>query len=260
MVIASIDRGFVKVRNVEAYTRRPLSGLPLLLACDTSASVGSVALSRHGAVIGACTFETSRGHSHHFLGEIEKLLEEASSQLRDVTHFAAVIGPGSFTGLRVSLASIRGLAAMRPCAGALASDVVAFGVRARATTSRLLVLLDLFHEEVFGAVYSNDGTATRMVAPHAAGTIEAVIGELSPPLRNHSVTACGSGATKHSSLLQRLDVPISIDTPLTSGLAGDLARWAGTRPDDFVWKAATDILPFYLRDPLTRAITKETPP
>ena len=223
------------------------AGSPIL-AVDTSSAQGSVALARGSAVLAARTFGEGRSHSQLLLPTIAELFEETRLNIRDVELFAAVIGPGSFTGLRVSLACLRGLAGATPCFGAVASDVAAWAARDRGTD--VVALTDLFHGEVFGGVYSAAGD---LVSARESGLFEPVVASL----RSRSSAApllIGSAAARLQRELERI-FPEGVHLELAEGLAPHLAHLASVKASESTTCRAGDLLPFYLRDPLTRALS-----
>ena len=84
---------------------------PLLLSLDSSTPCGSVALTRGTSVLAEiCLNEDKTSHSDYLLRYIDLLLSEIGSTCRDLDAMAVVAGPGSFTGLRVGIATVQGLA------------------------------------------------------------------------------------------------------------------------------------------------------
>src|SRR6266536_2270706 len=82
----------------------------LTLALDTTADDGSIALARDGCIAEEALIHAPRGFSQVLFGEIEALLGRQGVALRDIDLFAAASGPGSFTGVRVGLSAVKGLA------------------------------------------------------------------------------------------------------------------------------------------------------
>jgi tRNA threonylcarbamoyladenosine biosynthesis protein TsaB len=126
-----------------------------ILAIDTSADFGSIALVEDGRVVEETPLHSSDGFAHVLFDAVRTLLERHDWTLAGLDGVAAAAGPGSFTGVRVGLAAAKGLADVlgKPMAGvsnlrALAS----FG-----TGSRRAVLLDARRGEIYGAVYGADG-------------------------------------------------------------------------------------------------------
>ncbi len=81
---------------------------PVILALDTASPVVSVALARGGEVAASRTVELARS-SEALLGMVDEVLAEGGADLADLTGVVALAGPGSFTGLRVGLATVLGL-------------------------------------------------------------------------------------------------------------------------------------------------------
>jgi tRNA threonylcarbamoyladenosine biosynthesis protein TsaB len=83
---------------------------PIILAIDTSSPEASLAISSAENIIATLTIRDNRPHSQTLFSQIETLLRLAEIKIQDVSAFAIASGPGSFTGLRVGLAAVKGLA------------------------------------------------------------------------------------------------------------------------------------------------------
>ncbi len=84
--------------------------VPLLLAVETATAAPSLALWRGGALLGERAADPSRATAEALLPALDALLAAASVALAAVEGFAVSIGPGSFTGLRIGVATVKGLA------------------------------------------------------------------------------------------------------------------------------------------------------
>lgn len=91
-----------------------------ILAFDSSAAACSVAVWRDGAVVAAERLPMSRGHAEALMPMIERAMDAARLGYRDLAAVAVAAGPGAFTGLRIGIATARGLA--------LAAGIPAIGV------------------------------------------------------------------------------------------------------------------------------------
>ena len=102
----------------------------IILALDTSAPQAGFALARGGETLAAFTEPEGRPHSQTLFANLDRLLTAASIGLHEIDLFAAVTGPGSFTGLRVGLAALQGLAdaAGKPTLGADTLTLLALAV------------------------------------------------------------------------------------------------------------------------------------
>ena len=108
--------------------------LPLILSVETATMSGSVAISRGDEILGVVTGDASISHSNTLLADVDRLLNETKIALAEIGLFAVATGPGSFTGLRIGIATIKALAATldRPTAGipTLEAVVLSGGVSA----------------------------------------------------------------------------------------------------------------------------------
>ena len=87
----------------------------MLLAIDTTGPFCSVAIARGERVIAEQSDEIGRGHAEHLMPMLENVLSSNAVEWTDITQIACTTGPGSFTGLRVGLATARGLALALNC-------------------------------------------------------------------------------------------------------------------------------------------------
>ncbi len=132
----------------------------LVLAVDTTATSahGSLALLDDDALRGTMAFRTAQPrHAESLLPSVDYLLAQVEAELDDVQGFAVAVGPGSFTGLRIGIAAVEGLAYAldRPAVGVSTLDATAFRYRHR--RGLLVALLEAYRGEVYGASYRSDG-------------------------------------------------------------------------------------------------------
>lgn len=164
----------------------------MLLAIDTAGSRCSACLFDETArrVLARADPDIGKGHAERLMDEVAGLLDEAGVSYADLTKLAVVVGPGSFTGLRVGVAAARGLS--------LALGIPAIGVgtlEALAEPHRgagpVLAILDAKRGEVYAALEDRDGT--EIVAPCALGPGD-LPGLLAGIGEGASLLAVGSGA------------------------------------------------------------------
>jgi len=80
------------------------------LSIDTASETASVALSEQGALVAEITWRCRRNHTVELLPTIDRLLEQTGAQMSDVEAVFSCTGPGMYTGLRVGIATAKGLA------------------------------------------------------------------------------------------------------------------------------------------------------
>jgi len=146
-----------------------------VLAVDTTTARGSLAIVDDDEVRVEVRRETADGHSTWLLPTVEEVLHGLSLSAFDLDGFAVAVGPGSFTGLRVGLATVQGLALAtgRLVAGLSSLDVLASSARDEGAT--VVALMDAFRGEVFAAAYER-GRGLR--GTRVVGTLDGVLHSL----------------------------------------------------------------------------------
>lgn len=173
---------------------------PVILSVETATLSGSVALSRGEEIVGALAGDSGVSHSNTLLNDIDKLLRETHVELSDIDLFAVATGPGSFTGLRIGIATVKGLAATldRPCAGVPTLHVIALSA---GESDRSVALLPAGRGEVFAQLLSvtKDGLVTELdEATHISPQrLLAKYDSL------ETVLWCGEGAIANKALLDK---------------------------------------------------------
>jgi len=138
----------------------------LVLAADTSLPLLSVALMREGALVGALVAEGKGSRNEKLLPAIDWLLGESGIERGAIELFAVTRGPGSFTGVRIGLATVQGLALAlgRPVCTMSTHAAIAHG-----EPGRVAVVDDAGRGELYVSVFE-DGR--EIVAPHLAAAVE----------------------------------------------------------------------------------------
>ena len=183
--------------------------LVLVLALDTTTRAGSVAVARDLEVLAVVEGDASRTHGERLPGEIAAALDRASIAAGELDLLVVASGPGAFTGLRIGLAAIQGLAMVlnTPVVGISALDAWADTARADLDVEGpLVVWMDAQRGEVFSACYlvdllSREGRTHRPVAAAAVGTPAAMLNDL-PFATNERVTFVGDGALRHAAIVE----------------------------------------------------------
>ena len=129
----------------------------LILAVDTTGEHGSLALLRDGELLEEALIDAPTGYSHLLYGALEALLARHAVKLTEIACFASACGPGTFTGVRVSLACVKGLA---EALGKPAVGVSNLEALARFGSAELRgAVLDARRGDLYGAVYNSEGRA-----------------------------------------------------------------------------------------------------
>ena len=161
----------------------------LILAVDTTGEYGSLALLRGEELVEEVAMLAPKGFSQVLYGQLSGLLARHALKTGDIDCFAAASGPGSFTGVRVGLACVKGLAEAAGRRAVAVSNLQAIAWFGAAPLRA--AVLDARRGEVYGAVYDD---ASRLVAPEVVapfgawieslprGELEFVTSGFTPPL------------------------------------------------------------------------------
>ncbi|MEL7429002.1 MAG: tRNA (adenosine(37)-N6)-threonylcarbamoyltransferase complex dimerization subunit type 1 TsaB [Pseudomonadota bacterium] len=124
-----------------------------LLAIDTSGAASAAAIidGRSGAVSASVSRDIGRGHAELLIDQVNECLAEAALTFNDLDRLAVTIGPGSFTGVRVGMAAVRGfaLALDLPVVGVSTLDALAALAREQGHEGDLAILLDARRGEAY---------------------------------------------------------------------------------------------------------------
>jgi len=126
--------------------------VPLILAIDTSGKSTSIALARGADLIASVVIPPDEKRSETLWSDVQSLLTEPGLRIEGVDVFAACVGPGGFTGLRVGMATLKGfsMAGGKPLIGVTSLQASAYGIEAQ---KRVCVLLNAYKGEVYSQLF-----------------------------------------------------------------------------------------------------------
>jgi tRNA threonylcarbamoyladenosine biosynthesis protein TsaB len=215
----------------------------LVLALDTTTRTGSCALARDGHVIGELASVPGQSHAEHLPGDLMRLLDQEQIGLASVNVFAAATGPGSFTGTRVGIATMQGLAfAMdKPLVGVSGLDALARIGRAQAPDVHVATWVDAWRGEVYAALYDNGRELEPPTAEHPATVLDR-------HRQRGRVLFIGDGAAAFEGLIREtLGEAAAFGVPVTPLVAGAVATMAHDAIREGCHPAADAIRPLYVR-------------
>jgi tRNA threonylcarbamoyladenosine biosynthesis protein TsaB len=227
-----------------------------VLALDTTTRAGSVALVEDDRVIEERAGDASRTHAERLPLEIHALLDDRGLASADVDLFAVASGPGSFTGLRIGIATMQGFAFVhgRRIAPISALEALAWIAGGSAGKGSLAAAwMDAQRRDVFSALYRVvsvlPGDLERVIEVEEpqvgdpAGTLE----RWAPLVRGQSLTFVGNGAIVWADLIRgRCPGASVVEHPL---LAGAIGRLAAARAAKGAAVDPAGVRPLYVRRP-----------
>ncbi len=228
----------------------------LVLALDTTTRAGSVALIDNERVVDERRGDGTRSHAERLPQELLALADAHDVALSAIELFAVATGPGSFTGLRIGIATIQGLALVtrRRVAGVPALDALAqIASRDLRPDTTVAAWMDAHRREVFAALYRVSAAPpfdpARLVAldPPSAASPDAVLSRWSDLLNGEHPAFIGDGATLYADWIAAAHPGATIVEP--PALAGTIGRIAVAAARDGAVIDPAEIRPVYVRRP-----------
>ncbi len=222
----------------------------IILSLDSTATSASVALCDRERLLAEYTIENGNTHSENLLPMVEELLTKFSLTPKDVDLYAATTGPGSFTGVRIGVSTIKGLAfaAGKPCIGvstlaSLARNLVGFGANGE---NGVIVspVMNARRSQVYNALFRVKGDKVERLTPDRAIPISELEEELSRYSEPIYLVGDGYEITRDGfSVLSVRETPIRLrpQSGYSTAVEALLLYESGVRTSD------REILPVYLR-------------
>ena len=162
-----------------------------ILALDSSALVASVALCEDEKVLAEYTLNNGNTHSETLLPMIENVLSAVSLTVADIDIFAVSEGPGSFTGVRIGVATVKGLAfsSCKPCIGVSTLEALAYNLSMH--KGIIVPVMNARRSQVYTAVFESDGNKLKRLLPDSAMAISELDGLLCK--YDSDICLCGDG-------------------------------------------------------------------
>ncbi len=148
-----------------------------ILAIDSSATAASAALVEDGKVLGEFYINTRLTHSQTLMPMIENVLRCTQTSLNDVDLFAVSAGPGSFTGIRIGVASVKGLAMAenKPCVGVSTLEAMSYNLEI--TQGTVCAVMDARCQQVYNAIFQVENFKLERLTPDRALSIDSLAEE-----------------------------------------------------------------------------------
>ena len=222
-----------------------------IIALDSSGLVASVAYLEDGKIKGLININYQKTHSQTLLPMLDEMVKTLEIDLKDVDYLACANGPGSFTGLRIGVATIKGLGLSIDKKIVDVSTLEALALNWPGADGIVVPIMDARRSQVYAAGYSFEGNETRPVK-----VIEEVNCELSVLLEKlnamgRKVFFTGDGVPVYKDMIkQSLKVPYVLPNAANAYRnAANVAVLAEIYAGEGLAKKAADISPVYLRKP-----------
>ena len=217
-----------------------------ILAIDTSGPVAGCAVMMDGRIVHSIALCHGLTHSESIMPAVEDCMQASGLSCADVDVFAAVAGPGSFTGVRIGVCAAKGFAhaAGKPCVAIHALEALAMNFYG--FDGLVCPILDARRGQVYCALFDTKNGAPVRVAQDDATALEALLARLPEGRR---IMFAGDGLAVHANtILEKLGDRALIAPANLRDLRPDAVCALAARKRD-EWVEARELRPVYLRAP-----------
>ncbi len=209
-----------------------------ILAIDTSSEVCSVALLEDDKLIDKNELDNGKTHSETLMVLVDELLKRNSLDIKDIELMGCDVGPGSFTGIRIGVSSVK---AMAEVLGIKIASVTSLEVLARNTKAKVIAsLIDARNNQVYLGIFNEN---YEQLEDYLADDIEEAIAVLK---KYEDVTFVGNGAINFKELLEKnIKNAKFVDNNKQSAEMLGYLTYKKYKENDL--KDADTLLPIYLR-------------
>jgi tRNA threonylcarbamoyladenosine biosynthesis protein TsaB len=205
----------------------------LILGIDTATPWGTIALYKNDAVIFELSLKAGKGGGEYLVSLLGDFMKKAGRAFEEIDLIATGTGPGSYTGIRVGLAAVKGLAEglSRPVFGVNTLRIIAENAR-YAETNYIASVIDARRDQVYAALYQKTGADFKELEPPQVISVPQFatgLGNLAPD----TVMICGDGSKVYQAkwkLHNIIIAPPDWDRPLAGKVAQIAYReWVPSR-------------------------------
>jgi tRNA threonylcarbamoyladenosine biosynthesis protein TsaB len=232
----------------------------IILALDTCDSRGSVAVLRDEEVLKAIAHVGTTEYSIWLLPTVAEALKSARVEMRDVGLFAVASGPGSFTGVRMGLTTVKGWSEVYGKGIASVSRLEAMASEARSGSEYVASFFDAHRDQVYAGLFLKRGATLRLVEEEmvaAPGDFISWVGQRAQKERVSWISTDPEKITAHAAWQERASVGESVEAS-TAVLAPAIGRIGRLRALE---GRLTDVLKLdaeYVRRPDAEVFWKDT--
>lgn len=217
-----------------------------ILAVETSAAPASAAIYEDGALLGECYSRIKAVHSRTLMPMVRNLLASCNTNLNEIGLFAVSAGPGSFTGVRIGVSAVKGLAMPNdtPCAAVSTLETIAFG--ASLYGGLICAVMDARCGQVYNAIFESISGGLKRITEDRAISISELKSELESYKKN--TILIGDGANLCYNLMKN-DQYLLAPENFRYQRASSVAALAFRQFKEGRILTAAQLMPVYLRRP-----------
>ena len=219
-----------------------------ILSIDTSSNICGVSILEDNNLVCKLDQNTGRTHSENLMPMIEQAFIQSNLTLKDIDFLVCDKGPGSFTGIRIGVATIKGFhdSLSIPCTGVTSLEALAYSIKKEGW---IVSILDCQNNNCYFALYELKDSQYIEIIPPTANTIQNALQTCQQNLSaNKTITFVGDGTVSFKEQIQqKFEKDIIFASPEANSLNSYYVGLAGL--NKFKQNHLEDVLPLYLKKP-----------
>lgn len=219
-----------------------------LMAIDSSAKAASVCILEDENILGEFFINTKLTHSQTLMPMVDSLLESTQIKLKDIDAFAVSAGPGSFTGIRIGISIIKGMALAldKPCIAVSTLEAMAYNFIGNNCT--VISTMDARRNQVYNAIFKVSANKISRLTDDRAISIEELNKEIKLNYNKENLILVGDGAQLCYNSFDKIGLSIALAAEHVryqhaSGVS--MVAFNKAKNNDFV--SCDELIPIYLR-------------
>ena len=214
-----------------------------VLCVDTSSTAGSVVLAEDSKILGEVNLNSSLTHTSRLLTSIQHILNHVGLTLNSIDGFSVICGPGSFTGVRIGLATVKGLAEILSKPILAVTTFEAWAQKAFKWRGTVVPLIDARRNEVYARVFERNDNCLIQRKPDWVGSPEKFL----QTLDSKSILFLGDGAEKYDELIRSEGLSSWEIAETDLYLGRSLVSIVNSKEYSQKWSQPEEIFTYYLR-------------
>jgi tRNA threonylcarbamoyladenosine biosynthesis protein TsaB len=149
-----------------------------ILAIGTSGSNCTVAITEDNKLIKEIDVKDGLTHSETLLPTMDLILKETNLSLDDIDYYATSIGPGSFTGIRIGISTIKGLCLGKEKPVVAVPTLLGLAYNVKDFKGYIVSCIDARNDNVYAKIFESDGTTIKDFSDYIVDNVDALISEI----------------------------------------------------------------------------------
>lgn len=225
-----------------------------ILSIDTASDICGVSILENKILLCNLDSNTGRTHSENLMPFIQTAFEKTRLHLKDIDLVVCDEGPGSFTGIRIGIATAKAFhdSLDIPCIGISSLETLAYNIK---NDGLICSLIDCKHSSCYFALYQLENSIYKEIISPSANSIENICNTLNNSYADKEITFVGDGSLAYRDILKNnfSSAIFAIENNLNSYNLGLAGLYEFTKSNNI----SSELLPLYLKKPQAQRLLEE---